>query len=459
MKILIIDGIDYKTGLANLGLGFLLQYIRDNHDIKVVSKAYNSDIDIIETAADFDIFGFSCLTSQYPHCIALANKLKDKYPDVPIVFGGIHATSAPEIVIENSCVDFVCIGESEISFESLLNALSSPEKNIKEVPGICYRDGDNNIIFNECKVIDDLDLIGIPALDLLEYAKNSLKTNVITSRSCPFTCTYCYNSTMREKFKHKYRRRSVESVIEECLYHKINNKVYIAFSDDLFLSNEEWLMNFADHYGAKIGIPFGVSARPEAVLKHEKSLRALKKIGLFDVWIGIESGNERIRREILNRKMSNGDIIAAFNKIHELGMVSKSYNIVGIPTEGFKEAIDTFLINFKCKPNYTSYYTLIPYPGTKILKLSESLGLLESADYSDKGNIQSEDVVECGMLSTGKMDKYHIVGFRYLWMFFFKQTWLRLDKKIIYLINSCRFFIAGTVKTFVNKKKKIDRAT
>lgn len=445
MNVLVVDGIKYKTGCANLGLGFLVQYIRKDHNIRVVTLAYHDLAEILSMAKKFDLVGFSCISSQYKSCLALAKELK-KQQTVPIVFGGVHPTALPEEVMSNPEIDFVCVGESEISFSALLDAIELGKTDFSEVPGICFRTGGGELCHTTPTVIDDLDTIGMPAWDLLEYDKAAKERNVITSRACPYTCSYCYNSTMRERFRHKYRRRSVESVVDECLYLKSEDINYIAFSDDLFLFREDWLLEFSELYGAKVGIPFGCAARPEMVLRDTRALEALKRAGLRSIWIGIESGNDRIRQEILNRKMSNEDILAAFRRIKQLGLKSKSYNMVGIPTEGFREAVDTFLINLKARPTgTTSYYTLIPYPGTKISKLAYEMKLFGSeVDFDDTINIKAILDIRPGMLNTGKMNRYHVAGFRCLWEFvFFRFQRRRLMLRLSFLFSAIKYFIMG----------------
>ena len=453
MKVLFIDGISERTGLVNLGLGFLAQHIRKLHFVKIMALAFHNPEDIVTIAGKFDIVGFSCLTGQYVKCLNVAKLVKKKYPNKLIIFGNIHPTAMPLATMDNPEIDFVCLGEGEISFLTLLNHLERGSDDFSRVPGMVYRDKNGNIQQTKPKFIDDLDTIGMPAWDLLERDKRSKKGNMITSRGCPFTCTYCYNSVMRRKFEFKYRRRSVESVVEECSYLKAEGLTYIAFSDDLFLINEQWLDEFAELFAKCVNnMAFGIAARPEMVLRRQNSLRQLKRVGLRDIWIGIESGNERIRREILNRRMSNRSIITAFRTIKTLGVSSKSYNIVGIPTEGPREVLDTFVINLKARPNYTSHYTLMPYPGTEIWNIAEKQNLFVRKDllaFSDAANVQSNPFSICeGPLNTGKLNTYQIVAIRHLWrVVFHLGRFYRIDHRIHHLL----LFLKWSAKGFLKK--------
>ena len=218
------------------------------------------------------------------------------------------------------------------------------------------------------------------------------------------------------------------------------------------MTDRDWISKFAGMYNKEIDISFGCASRPEMVLRRIDSLCELQAAGLKDVWIGIESGNEKIRKEILNRKMSNDEILKAFQTIRGLGLQSKSFNIVGIPTESIREIIDTFKINLKAKPDKTSYYTLMPYPGTKIWDIAHEMKLLvqipdKDGYFDDKSNIQAGAAPAPGVLNTGPLNRYHIVSFRYLWyLFFYRSKWYRLDVHLKYISSFIFWFAKGLVE-------------
>ena len=255
------------------------------------------------------------------------------------------------------------------------------------------------------------------------------------------------------KFGFKYRRRSVVSIIEECIELKEDGVKNLSFADDLFLVNKEWISEFCIKYKEKVNLPFGCTARPVMALSNEDSLKKLKDCGLRSIWIGIESGSEKIRELVLDRKMSNQVIIDAFKIVRSLGIPSKSYNMVGIPMEGFRDAFSTFLLNLRIRPNGKSYYTLIPYPGTKIHKIASDLNLFRTTKdmYNDQINIQAGVDIKLGVLDTGKMNRYHIVGFRYLWSFiFFRFSKKRVFLRLKLLLKSVKFFMIGFYKELEN---------
>lgn len=459
MKILLVDGIKSKSSMVNLGLGFLAQYIRRQFPVTIISLAYHDTESIIEVGKDFDVIGFSCITEQYRACLSVAGKIKEKYPSKPIVFGGVHPTATYKTIIFRPEIDYICIGEGEISLLKLLQYLEG-SLDISEVPGLAYVNVNGELSVTSPAFLDSLDEIGMPAWDLLERDVFSDTRNVLTARGCPYSCTYCYNSTMRKMAGFTYRRRGVESVIEECKLLKGEGIKYIAFADDLFLTDKDWISKFATMYSREIGISFGCASRPEMVLRRVDSLRELQAVGLKDVWIGIESGNEKIRKEILNRKMSNDEIVKSFQVIRGLGLQSKSYNIVGLPTENIKEIIDTFKINLKAKPDKMSYYTLMPYPGTRIWDIAQEMKLFaqspdEEGYFDDTSNIQAGAAPVPGVLNTGPLNRYHIVSFRYLWyLCFYRSKWYRLDVHFKYILSFILWFGKGVVEQLRNPARE-----
>ncbi|MGE4297107.1 MAG: radical SAM protein [Desulfovibrionaceae bacterium] len=435
MKVLFIDGLSEKSGQVNLGLGYLAQYVRKRHDVTIRALPYHTTEELAAFAGSFDVVGFSSLTSQFRPCLRIAEAIRAAHPHVTIVFGGIHPTAMSEDTLREPCVDFVFQGEAEIGFMRFLDMLEAGGNDFASVPGLVYLDASGAVRKNMPEFVADLDEVGMPAWDLLERETTSTKKrNVITSRGCPYTCSYCYNSTMRRNFKFKYRRRGVASVIEECLLLRAEGADYINFSDDLFLVNREWLSEFARQWREHVGLPFSCTARPEMVLKNRVSLKELKDVGLRCVWVGIESGNEAIRRAIFNRKMSNEDIIQAFAIAKGMGLETMSFNLVGVPTEGWKEALDTFRINLKVRPKSCSHYTLMPYPDTAIWHMADAMGLFmgeEKIFLEDAGNVQGKWTIAHGYLHTGKLNRHQIMALRYFWRAVFpKSKWWRYHKRL-----------------------------
>jgi radical SAM superfamily enzyme YgiQ (UPF0313 family) len=152
----------------------------------------------------------------------------------------------------------------------------------------------------------------------------------ITTRGCPFDCTYCYNFAYAELYKGKgarVRYRTVYNVLDEIEEERSKRKISIInFEDDIFGLNKAWLMEFAEKYPRRIGIPFCCNVRVEYIEDDMVSL--LRRSGCHTVAMGIEFGDPRTRRELLNRDMTNEEVVKACHLIRNAGIVLETENIL-----------------------------------------------------------------------------------------------------------------------------------
>lgn len=165
----------------------------------------------------------------------------------------------------------------------------------------------------------------------------------------------------------------------------INRKKYgfkrVYFWDDVFCRDSRWLEEFSTKYKTAVGLPFHCLSRPENIT--DKTIRLIKEAGCSHVNIGIESGNERIRKQVLNRKMTNEQIIRAANLIKKNGIKLNVFNMFGIPGESAEDMWDTLALNEKVKPDGTLSFLLSPFPGTKIAKTAVTAGLMSDEQVEE----------------------------------------------------------------------------
>jgi pyruvate-formate lyase-activating enzyme len=201
---------------------------------------------------------------------------------------------------------------------------------------------------------------------------------VLTSRGCPHGCTYCYNHAYRKLCEGKgpaVRRRSVDHVLEELHLLKRSGCRFIRFMDDLFILDEDWIGEFAERYRREIGLGFSCLVRPDYVT--EEVVSSLKLAGCYRVMMGIEAGNDRIRRQVLKRNMSFEQIIEAARLIRGAGCKLVTANILAIPGGTFENDWETLELNLRCRPSYASVSILQAYPGTEIHEYAHSLGMID----------------------------------------------------------------------------------
>lgn len=170
---------------------------------------------------------------------------------------------------------------------------------------------------------------------------------------------------------------------------------FVYFQDDTIILNKEWTEEFCNKYKKEINIPFHCHIR--ANLLTEKIAPALKKAGCYSVHIAIESGNPKIRNGLLKRQMTNEEILNACKLLRKNEIKFMTQNIIGIPTETLKEALETLKMNINCKPTYAWVSLFQPYPGTKLGEFTEEQNFLEEdptkieKSFFDKSIIKLRD--------------------------------------------------------------------
>ncbi len=330
------------------------------------------------------VLAYSTMTVNAREYVELNARVKECNPAVLSVFGGAHPTYFPEM-IHSDGVDAVCIGEGEHAMLDLVQARASGQP----MTGIAnwWIKVDGRVEKNPVRpLIGDLDALPPPDRSIFRRASAHppLHAIVMTGRGCPYGCTYCYNHVFKELYRGKgkpVRRRSVDHVLAELAELKTEGYRFIRFMDDLFILDRQWVLDFAERYRRQIGLPFSCLVRANLVT--EEIVAALAAAGCHRMMMGIESGSERIRQDILNRNMSDREILDAARTIRAAGVRLVTANILGIPTATIEEDWRTVELNHKARPSYASASVLQAFPGTKIHAMAEELQLLRS-DHMDR---------------------------------------------------------------------------
>ncbi len=331
-----------------------------------------------------DLIAFSVLTGDYLWALDIAKSLKEKI-DVPIIFGGIHPTSVPEVVINNKHVDIVCIGEGEYPLLELVDSLGS---------GINYsiknlwfkRNGE--IIRNEIRpLLEDLDSLPFPDKEIF-YRKAPVFKNcyeLMISRGCPYACSYCYNNIVKKIYKGKgryLRIRSVGNVMEELnmAIEKYRPK-YFSFRDDIFTMNKAWLKEFIIRYKKEINRGFFCFTHSKFI--DEEIAKLLKYGGCYWLNIGVQTVSENNRCKILNRIGTNEEISHAAMNCNKAGLRFSVDHIFNIPYEGEKEYIDALKFYNKLRPSSINSYYMKYYPKTEIIDTAKEAGIIDDDIVKD----------------------------------------------------------------------------
>ena len=349
-----------------------------------VELAVGSHHDPVAVARDFqpDVAAYSVITGSQRYYLDVNRRLKAELPGVFSVFGGPHPTFFPEMAAEDG-VDGICRGEGEEAMLDLLRALADggPRAALEVDNWSFQRNGD--LISSPVRpYIVDLDSLPFPDRALVyERAPMAARSKIkhfMSGRGCPYNCTYCFNHALSEIYAGKgrrFRQRSVDNIIEEiCWIQDCYPLEFIVFVDDTFVLSHEWLAEFAKKYRRRVGLPFFCNTRPNLVTAEQ--VRLLKEAGCHCANIGIESGNDRIRNELLKRRMSREQILEAARLFHEGGLRFTTTNMIGLPTSTLQDDFETLDLSVEARPSYAHVSIFQPYPRTELGEFTREQGLM-----------------------------------------------------------------------------------
>ncbi len=334
-----------------------------------------------------DLLAFSVTTNSYQVSLQLLHWLREAGVSIPVIFGGVHVILAPDEVIDNTDIDFACIGEGELPMVELCDCLESG-RSPHSILNIWSKEGER-IHRNPVRpLLQDLDALPFGDRSLFDYPMLALEklgiASMMASRGCPFDCSYCCNHAIRSHYPNqKYVRfRSVDSVLAEINsirqnYTHINA---IHFDDDILFLREDWAKEFTEKYKKEIGLPFSSNLRPSNV--NRPVIESLADAGCKHLQIGLESGNDSIRKEVLGRHISAENMEEVVRLGHEHDMKVEVNSMVGIPGETISMMLDTVKLNARINPDSTNAAIFYPYPKTRLHDICSDKGYITKRNVS-----------------------------------------------------------------------------
>ncbi|MFQ5904983.1 MAG: B12-binding domain-containing radical SAM protein [bacterium] len=332
-----------------------------------------------------------CITSvtpTFPKALELARFVKGEL-DVPVVFGGPHVSMIPEESLGSGDVDFAVVGEGEQTVVELARAIEGG--NPLRVTGVWTRCGGEAIFTGRRAPVEQLDTLPFPDWSLVEHvsayappdALNRRVLTIITSRGCPFDCSFCMSSKL---FDRRIRRRSVENVLAE-IEHLLRRERAreIHFADDCFTSDRQWVLDFCRALRSeklRLNLSFMNGVRADEV--DEEILAALRGAGVRTVGFGVESFDEKLMRES-GKRLTLDSVEHAFRVSKSLGLRTWGFFIIGFPEETREQALSTLAFAKKLAPDFAKFFPLVPYPGSEIFKKMEASRLPGHRDWNSFG--------------------------------------------------------------------------
>lgn len=407
MKIALIRPRTGNTPDPPLGLMILAACLKsENHEVRVFDPGLHIK-NVTNALEGFspDLIGYSLLTTQVARAREMQTQLRLSFPNAITCAGGIHATALPEWTVRNLNLDFVVIGEGEVTFPEAVRALEA-HRSLECVHGVGYLSQGNYIRTPPRELIQDLDRIPLPdrnSIDFNRYLRppgnirgKFLKraTSLITSRGCPFGCIFCSSHGL---FGRKVRRRSIDHVmheIEELIKeYRIDG---LWFLDDTLLEDPQWLSSFCEAIG-KTHLPWGCQAH---VRRADESLfRKMKASGCLQLEFGVESGSEKILAR-LRKGSSPDDVRRAFAICKKLKIRTLANFMIGIPDETISDARQSLALAREIQPDHVVVTFTTPLPGSDLYTEADLKAWLpQTPDFSDKWTIRQTEtpLIACSM--------------------------------------------------------------
>jgi len=383
--------------------------------------------------AGFDLIAVSATTDQFELAGKVIKFLSRNF-GIPVILGGVHATVAPDEAIQLDGMLGICIGEGEFPLLDLVTALEK-KSDYLEIGNFWFKNGEE-IVKNQVRpLINNLDELPFPDRELFDYQKivddnYDDGAEFMVGRGCPFLCSFCINKSLQDLYRGKgayVRYRSVDNVIAEIrqVVANYSNIAKITFQDDILALNKKWLAEFSEKYAREIGIPFRCNLRADNV--DDATLTLLKQANCAELWVGVETGSEKLRNSLLRKQLPTASIVAAFDLIRKYGIKSKAYNMLGLPGETCEDIEETIRLNKLIRPDLKNITIFRPYPGTELYEYCKEKNWISSRKVS---GYWEESILDQPSLS--KEDTYF---YQLLFYYENKAPWLA---RIARLLNRVR---------------------
>ncbi|MGA1865124.1 MAG: B12-binding domain-containing radical SAM protein [bacterium] len=333
-----------------------------------------------------DFAGFPCLTGIHKLVLESAAKVKKYRPDCKTLVGGIHPTLCKDFVL-NKDIDFICRGEGEEATKELLDSWEMRSEDYSHVQNISWkreREVSHNKMRNLVIPMDELPFPDYSAYKDIPLLANTSYPMVWLTRGCPFSCAYCHNHNQRELFKGKGRyTRSfsidrIFSEVQSVIANYPRTQAVLLGADHLG-GDKTFIEQLFTGFSHKFDIPYTCQMRPEFIT--EDIAKLLRDTNCHMIAFGIESGSERIRSDLLQRKYTNEKILEVSNLLKKYKIKFRTFNMVGFPSETRMEMFETLKINQTIKPNFPWCSIYTPYPETKLADYAISNNYLD-ADFN-----------------------------------------------------------------------------
>lgn len=353
------------------------------------------DEDIARRISEFspDIVGVSCLFSaMQKDAVNICEITKKINPEILTVTGGAHAGAIEkDLLEEEEAIDFVIQGEGEATFSELVAAIEE-NRNFAKINGIAFREKGRVRFIAKNKYIENLDSLPFPARHLFELDKYFTKsaahsnfkqtpfTQMITSRGCPFKCSFC---ALGNHWGSRQRLRSAKNVLDEIEYLVKSYGIQeIHFEDDNLTADKKRAIEIFDGLiSRKLNISWNVPSGMAVSSLDEELLAKMKVSGCYSVSLAIESGNQMVLARLMNKPVDLKVVPKLVQKIRENGLEARGFFILGYPGETKKTIKETVDFARSLELDWSFFFIASPIPHTKMFKTCVEKGYIKESDF------------------------------------------------------------------------------
>jgi anaerobic magnesium-protoporphyrin IX monomethyl ester cyclase len=390
-RILLVNApTKFWNACTPVGLAAIAAYLREKRvAVKVIDAPADgktiTDVAKIAVEEGYSLVGISGMTHQIKNAYALAREIHKRAPDTKVLLGGVHASMFPREALRKG-IDYVIIGEGELTTWELLCALKKGSA-LDKIAGLGFMKGGHPKINAEREFIPNIDVLPVPARDLLPIEKytdekifGNVALEVMFSRGCPYNCVFCSSPKL---WRRRVRSRSIGKMISELrALVKTYGIKYFVFNDDSFTINKKFLLAFCRRLNAsKLGIKWRCLTRVNII--DEEMLREMKGAGCVLVSYGVESGNQGVLN-FVSKNITLEHIRRAIKITRKVGLPYGLLMIVGHPTETYETAMQSIRLMGELDPYSYGFQMMVPFVGTQLHdKLAKKTGKILSKDWEE----------------------------------------------------------------------------
>jgi len=381
-----------------LGLGYLVSALRKAGSYSVfLLDPIKENVDYYKFAELLKekkpkILGVQCFSFDVSSVNRMLEAAKGIDPSIITIVGGPHPTAVSESIFSDiGNLDFALKGEGEISFPLFTKAMLGAKGALDSIPGLIFKDK-GRIMANPSEPIQDLDSLDMPAWDTIDpstypdiveggFYKDFPVAPILTSRGCPYDCTFCANKISMGQ---ELRLRSIDKVVDEIEYLLNNHQVKeFHILDDNFTINKKRVLSFCQRIREKriktnFAFPNGV--RLDSL--DEEILASLREIGVYSITVAIESGSQKILEQ-MKKRLTLDTIKKKIGLIRKMKFIVNAFFIIGYPTENKEDILSTIKFARKLPLDLAQFSCFLPLPGTEITQTLLNSGKLKNINYAD----------------------------------------------------------------------------